>query len=309
MTASVDGKENKHSLKITFKRLVSGITQRLGELVLKEDASLDIDTLPWTCTAVSRADKLQAEITSLEKRYLEAQSTISTLETRLAELVKAKSAHEDNLLSKFAQLLNEKKLKIRNQQRLLSTSQVNPSALQEVKDTLEATNREPRPSRKGKRPASDPSPKPQSDSSDDFETAQPRHKSGALATKKGSQVRNSISPHRKNIDEDSDRHTTATDTDSEMDAERGTKPMSTSSAHDEDGGIPAASSNTLPADEKMDVDEARQSPSPPPQRELPFARKGASADSNPKTTRKSNSPAAGEEDSGEETASATDDEL
>lgn len=41
--------------------------------------------------------------------------------------MEAKSQHENQLLANFAQLLNEKKLKIRNQQRLLASATADPT--------------------------------------------------------------------------------------------------------------------------------------------------------------------------------------
>ena len=48
------------------------------------------------------------------------------LKKQLEELTKAKAQHEHSLVANFAQLLNEKKLKIRNQQRLLASATVDP---------------------------------------------------------------------------------------------------------------------------------------------------------------------------------------
>jgi DNA double-strand break repair and V(D)J recombination protein XRCC4 len=60
-------------------------------------------------------------------RVSTAEETINKLNGQLEELINAKSEHESQLISKFVQLLNEKKLKIRNQQRLLASARVDPS--------------------------------------------------------------------------------------------------------------------------------------------------------------------------------------
>jgi len=60
-------------------------------------------------------------------RFSTAEETINKLNGQLEELINAKSEHESQLISKFVQLLNEKKLKIRNQQRLLASARVDPS--------------------------------------------------------------------------------------------------------------------------------------------------------------------------------------
>lgn len=66
-------------------------------------------------------------MTSLTDRYREAENTIAKLSQQLADLMEAKSQHENQLLANFAQLLNEKKLKIRNQQRLLASATADPT--------------------------------------------------------------------------------------------------------------------------------------------------------------------------------------
>ena len=49
------------------------------------------------------------------------------LNSQLKDLKLAKVQHENQLIASFVQLLNEKKLKIRNQQRLLASATVDPS--------------------------------------------------------------------------------------------------------------------------------------------------------------------------------------
>jgi len=57
------------------------------------------------------------------------------LTKQLDDLLEAKKEHEDLLLEKVALLLNEKKLKIRDQQRLLSTAKVDEEKLAAVQAT------------------------------------------------------------------------------------------------------------------------------------------------------------------------------
>lgn len=96
-------------------------------MTLKQDDDYDIQLFDWTASAVSRANNLNEEITSLKVKYREAESTIKQLNSQLEELITAKNDHDDQLIGKFVQLLNEKKLKIRNQQRLLATAKIDPA--------------------------------------------------------------------------------------------------------------------------------------------------------------------------------------
>lgn len=77
--------------------------------------------------AASRADELEHQVITLSGRYRVAEDTIQTLNEQLEELLRAKDHHETQLVANFAQLLNEKKLKVRNQQRLLASATVDPA--------------------------------------------------------------------------------------------------------------------------------------------------------------------------------------
>jgi hypothetical protein len=72
------------------------------------------------------------------------QDEITKLTAELDRLVAAKREHEDELLSKFAALLNTKKLKIRDQQRLLSHAKVNSEALGDLRAARVTTTKAPR---------------------------------------------------------------------------------------------------------------------------------------------------------------------
>jgi hypothetical protein len=63
----------------------------------------------------------------LTRRYSLTEKTINRLNRQLEELMHAKVQHENQLVSNFVQILNEKKLKIRNQQRLLAAATVDPA--------------------------------------------------------------------------------------------------------------------------------------------------------------------------------------
>merc|ERR1711939_405777 len=60
------------------------------------------------------------------------------LNQQLEDLVKAKKDHEDELLKKFAALLNTKNLKIRDQQRLLAGAKIPKDAAEAVRDARDS---------------------------------------------------------------------------------------------------------------------------------------------------------------------------
>lgn len=106
-------------LAIIFRKNVSGITQRLGEITLEKDEAQEVDAIAWAATAVLRCDDLEIEAEELKQKYEDQRSTIQDLHQQLEDLIEAKKQHEIALLEKFRDLLNAKKLKIRDQQRLL----------------------------------------------------------------------------------------------------------------------------------------------------------------------------------------------
>lgn len=79
-----------------------------------------IELFEWPRIAAARADALEKDLVGLQDRHQVAEESIRKLKEQLKELTRAKSQHENQLMAHFAQLLNEKKLKIRNQQRLLA---------------------------------------------------------------------------------------------------------------------------------------------------------------------------------------------
>ncbi|TVY75709.1 hypothetical protein LSUE1_G008239 [Lachnellula suecica] len=154
-------------LAITIQRRVEGITQRFGTITLRATEEEELDIFEWCGSALASKDKAAEQVRALKLSLREKDEQIKKLQESFAELTNLKTAHEKSLLEKFSLLLNEKKLKIRDQQRLLASSKVDPAKLK----TLEANRSESRsrsagPSRKGKRKAETPQ---ESESDDEFE--------------------------------------------------------------------------------------------------------------------------------------------
>ncbi|KAJ5183213.1 hypothetical protein N7492_000829 [Penicillium capsulatum] len=117
---------------ITIRKRVQDITQRLGSIALQQDDEREIELFEWSSIAAARVDALETQLTSVTDRCRVAEDTIHKLSEQLNHLLQAKDQHENQLLSHFVQLLNEKKLKIRNQQRLLASATVNPAKVAEI---------------------------------------------------------------------------------------------------------------------------------------------------------------------------------
>ncbi|KAK6004019.1 hypothetical protein QM012_008869 [Aureobasidium pullulans] len=145
---------SQSQLTITIRNKISGITQRLGVITLDKDEDEDIQLFDWTGFAVSRANGLAHQLATFQSTVAEHQKTIDDLTAQLDDLVKAKKSHQDEMLRKFAALLNTKKLKIRDQQRLLAHSKVDSRTADHVHQARSGTTgRKPDLSRSSKRKA------------------------------------------------------------------------------------------------------------------------------------------------------------
>ena len=114
-------------LTLAFRKNISGIHQRLGEISLKIDEKEDPNLVAWVQTATTRAGLLDEQVSSLQEKFDEQSEVIKRLELHFEELSKASKEHEETLLQKCCELLNEKKGKIRDQQRLLAVAKIDPA--------------------------------------------------------------------------------------------------------------------------------------------------------------------------------------
>ncbi|KAL0259187.1 hypothetical protein SLS55_006692 [Diplodia seriata] len=136
-------------LKLTVRKNIQGITQRLGMIPLAEDRDTEIEFFEWTAIAVETASAARDEACDLRNKYEAQQVTITKLKSQLDELIQSKHDHENALLAKFRDLLNAKKLKIRDQQRLLAGAKVDPAAAAAVKQARGTARRDTRPRKAG----------------------------------------------------------------------------------------------------------------------------------------------------------------
>ena len=256
------------SLAIVLRQNISGITPKLGEILLKVKAEQELDILSWTGTALQRSDSLENEVQDLTAKYEEQSATIAKLNEQLMDLIKAKKEHEEALLQKFRELLNSKKLKIRDQQRLLAGAKVDPKQAEMLK-TARSTEKHhaPTPSRAGKRKASGPgTPEKESIEDDSFEPAAP------MQRKDEAELSEQINtPDASDVTED----------ESDDDLESG-PPPSKLPDRDKLGECGQGKGG------EMDLDE------PPPVRQLPF--KGATGGGRTGQVRPAQNEKAGDED-------------
>ena len=163
--AAISGK----TLTVTLRKNVGGITQRQGAIKLEQNDEKEVSALEWVDSAVATSDDLRYQLETLQASVSGQQEQVTKLNQQLDDLVKAKKDHEDELLQKFAALLNAKKLKIRDQQRLLNGARVDPGIVEGVRESRSSRERNAGASRRGKREAADASEADEADVIDDYE--------------------------------------------------------------------------------------------------------------------------------------------
>ncbi|KAK4962776.1 hypothetical protein LTR10_000403 [Elasticomyces elasticus] len=145
---------NEETFTITLRKNIGGVHQRLGTIKFDRNDEEGIDIFDMASTAVATADELREKLSTLQASVGSQQEQVAKLNQQLDDLVKAKKDHEEELLKRFAALLNAKKLKIRDQQRLLVGAKIDPRMADAALRSPHGTKAGG--SRKGKRKANGP---------------------------------------------------------------------------------------------------------------------------------------------------------
>ncbi|PVH80983.1 hypothetical protein DL98DRAFT_458926 [Cadophora sp. DSE1049] len=243
------------SLTIIIQRNIEGITQKFGTIVLPRGPDDAADFYDWCSESVLENVKIAQQLQVSKAKLDDKDAQIKKLEVALAELVQLKNDNDTQLLEKFSLLLNEKKLKIRDQQRLLQSSNIDPTQVKELEEAR-SRSRSAGPSRKGKRKAG-----PVEEESDDgFEKMDVDDQ-----------------PAAEDFDQDPARNPDDSTADEETADE---------ASDDEDPPAPPPKRQTPAAKQGQSSSQASSSKTshdlePPPKRELPFARKSPAKASAP----------------------------
>jgi DNA polymerase III alpha subunit (gram-positive type) len=86
----------------------------------------EIELLDWTSVALQDLETVEGEAHKLRIEVEQQARMISKLNDQLKDISEAKLEHETTMLQKFNDILNSKKLKIRDQQRLISGAKLDP---------------------------------------------------------------------------------------------------------------------------------------------------------------------------------------
>ncbi|KAI8282485.1 hypothetical protein K4K56_011053 [Colletotrichum sp. SAR 10_98] len=252
--------EDESSVTLTVRKKGKEFTQRLGAIELSHSPRELIELYDWCGLSAQTAGDAKEALAAATAKASKLEESVRELKAHLDELIVAKEAHETELLEKFRDLLNEKKVKIRQQQKLLASAAApGKSAAPSVKEedpTQEHTSRgsgarrAAGKSRPTKRKAAPPPVQEDESTSEEFE----RMDLDANAKRSAE-----LSDQEQNTTEDDDA--TASEDEDE-----------------EPAAVPPV--NRAPSKQPAPVKETPKPAAkdvPPPKRELPFARKKQAA--------------------------------
>ncbi|KAI1764332.1 hypothetical protein GGR53DRAFT_325161 [Hypoxylon sp. FL1150] len=147
----VDIQPDSSSVTLSFRKKIEGIVKKLGSFTLEEDDKAEISLFDWCVLALGSREKAQENLAATNLKIMKLEDSLKELQNHMDDLIKAKEEDETQLLEKFRDLLNEKKLKIRQQQRLLASANVDPEKFANVDGGQGAQRRTAQTSRSAKR--------------------------------------------------------------------------------------------------------------------------------------------------------------
>ncbi|KAI1800188.1 hypothetical protein F4811DRAFT_50248 [Daldinia bambusicola] len=240
------------SVSISFRKNIQGITQRLGSIKLEEDEKTEISPFDWCISAIGARERVEEDLLAANHKIQSLENSLGELKDQLDELIKAKDEDETQLLEKFRDLINEKKVKIRQQQRLLASASIDPEKLANVNGNQSTRKHIPKPSRASKRKV-----KEEEESSDDDFDKMDVEEDGNRNT-------------QPDMEEDQG-DTTAGETASGADTDEDPAPPSIKSQRNQ-AAVPtrnARESAPVEDDSQSEGSQGKSKPLPPPRR-LPF---------------------------------------
>ncbi|PCH07673.1 Hypothetical protein PENO1_011530 [Penicillium occitanis (nom. inval.)] len=281
-TATIKAKDEVNELVINIRKKIDSITQRVATITLSQNDDQTIELFEWMGLMLSRTDVYEHQISTLTTQLQAAEKSIKDLQTSLDDLVQSKKEHENMLLGSFAQVLNEKKLKIRNQQRLLASTNIDSEKVRELESMLDQEEGAPK-SRRNKRKApvrqQDNEP---SDSDDEFEKMD-------IDKPKPNPSRRKAAAAKPPVEEDEEEE-------EEEEVDEDERPETPQPLEEETESEAEEERMASPEDKDKEEEQFQKSnrpnltraadPPPPPRRDLPFLRRGKGADTAKKEAEK-----------------------
>ncbi|KZF20660.1 hypothetical protein L228DRAFT_249442 [Xylona heveae TC161] len=104
---------------ISIRENIDGIVQKIGSIHLHHSEDQEVELFDWTNLAANESARTRKDIATLTQKIESQSETIVRLTEQLEKIASEKATHEELLLKQFQDLLNSKKLKIRDQQRIM----------------------------------------------------------------------------------------------------------------------------------------------------------------------------------------------
>jgi hypothetical protein len=270
------------SLTLHLRQTMSGgISQRLGELTLNAAPDYEIDTLEWTATAIRRGEDLTTQRDSAIAKAKESEQRVKSLAAQLEELVSVRKESEDQMLIAFADVLNTKKRKVRELQRMVEELRMSGDNDQEKgeskddrsKDTMrDEKKRAPGTSRRGKRKAKE---EPRDD--DESKMAIDGAEEHAEGSEDSGEFERMRSPAAEREDDSTEQDTGDEGDGAEGPAEPAKRRVGTIGGRKMDAGSDKASDEKMVEGDQTATSGSQKPQDPPPPRELPFTRQREAA--------------------------------
>ncbi|KAI5292159.1 hypothetical protein KEM52_006571 [Ascosphaera acerosa] len=137
----INGSIKGKCISLVLKKRVGGISQRLCTVSFAQ-CDDEISVFDWCGTAAKASGAAEAELAQLRRRVGSLEALNRALQGQLDEFARAKRQADEQLMAKFAVLLNEKKLKIRNQQRVLAALKVDPDDVSQSQTVIKSEKKE-----------------------------------------------------------------------------------------------------------------------------------------------------------------------
>lgn len=233
------------------------LKQRLGSITLSHDENEAIELLEWCATAADAVVAGKAAASRAEAKARELESTVNDLKAQLDELVKTKADDETVLLQKFRDLLNEKKIKIREQQKVLATTSFQESNNAEAAEPESEPEPVSAPTRRGRKPA---------------------------ASRAGKRKATASAPKEESEDEEIAANEPHVKSEAEETEGQSTEDTASTAGEDSDEEMvdEAAGAAQDPSSEPQSKGPGKKSAQqPPPKRDLPFMNRKTAAGSKP----------------------------
>ncbi|KAI0394954.1 hypothetical protein F5Y17DRAFT_425450 [Xylariaceae sp. FL0594] len=158
-----DVQSDGSAVTLSFRKNIQGITQRLGSIKLDGNDKTEISPFDWCVSAIAARSRMAEELAAAKGQVEALENSVAELRKQLDDFITSKAEDETQMLEKFRDLLNAKKLKIRQQQRLLAAASVDPAKLARIpnagrggdEEVGGTHHRDAGPSRRGKRKIKD----------------------------------------------------------------------------------------------------------------------------------------------------------